>query len=542
MAPGAVSRRRFLQEIGAAGGAAWVVSSMEVLGLMAPATKLPYREPTGADFSLQGRQNRTKVVVLGAGVAGLCTAYELEKAGYHVEVLEARERPGGRNFTVRRGTTVTDLDGVTQRCRFDEGQYLNAGAARIAQHHTTLDYCRELGVPIEVLNNVNANAWYYNEPSDTVGGAWAGQRIRHRQAKADSYGYVSELLAKAADQGALDAELTTADKEALIEFLRWFGFLDPFGGSSFEYEDSGGRAGYEPGDEPGAGLQFGTPVRPAALSDVVAARLGPYFAFELEWDQAMVMYQPVGGMDRIPYAFEAALRRRPTYGAEVTEVRNTTSGVSVTYRRRGRTRTTTADVCVTAIPPHLLARIANNLGPEVNAHLALAQVAGAGKMGLQYRRRWWEEDERIFGGITHTNLDISEIWYPSYDYLGAKGVLHGYYVGGDASATYAALSPAAREARALERGARIHGSVYVDEFETSFSHHWERDRYSEGAFVFWSGEAFEVPDGPFGPLLEPAGNVYFAGDLMTLNPWQHGALESARRVVAMIHERALATD
>ena len=79
-----VSRRRFLHEMGVAGGAAAVLSSMEVLGLVAPAaaTKLSYRAPSLSDFSLQGRTNGTRVLVLGAGVAGLCTAYELEKAGY----------------------------------------------------------------------------------------------------------------------------------------------------------------------------------------------------------------------------------------------------------------------------------------------------------------------------------------------------------------------------------------------------------------------------------------------------------------------------
>src|SRR5919106_5775744 len=107
MARHRVSRRQFLQEMGAAGGAGAVLSSMEVLGLMAPATKLDFRAPGPSDFSLQGRSNRTRVVVLGAGVAGLCAAYELEKAGYEVEVVEARERPGGRNWTVRRGTTET---------------------------------------------------------------------------------------------------------------------------------------------------------------------------------------------------------------------------------------------------------------------------------------------------------------------------------------------------------------------------------------------------------------------------------------------------
>jgi monoamine oxidase len=536
-----ISRRRFLHEMGAAGGAAAVLSSMEVLGLVAPAeaTKLDYRAPSRSDFSLQGRGNSTRVLVLGAGIAGLCTAYELEKAGYEVEILEARDRPGGRNWTARGGTTETGLDGVTERCRFDDGQYMNVGPARIPQHHTTIDYCRELGVAVEVFANANAQGWYYNEPSDTVSGAWAGQRVRHRTAKADTYGYVSELLAKAVNQGALDAELTADDKEALIEFLRSFGALFPGSAGDDVYEFSFGRGGYPPDDEPGAGFQGGTPIDPAAMSDVLASRLGNYFEFELYWDQAMLMYQPVGGMDRIPYAFEAALRAAPRYGAVITSLSNTDGGVEATYRRRGRTHTTSADYCVCTIPPQILKAIDNNLGAQVNDDLAAAEPVHGGKIGLQYGRRWWEEDEQILGGITHTNLDIGTIWYPSHGFLGRKGVLIGYYYGGPSSDEWAALSPRERSDRALERGARIHGPVYVDEHESTFSNFWQRTRYSEGAWVAWPDG--EQPDTPYGRLLEPAGNVYFAGDHLAIaSAWQHGALESARLTVRNLHERVLA--
>jgi monoamine oxidase len=538
----AVSRRRFLQELGAVGGAAAVLSSMEVLGLVPPAavSRMDYRAPSRSDFSLQGRPNRTSVLVLGAGVAGLCAAYELEKAGYRVEVLEARDRPGGRNWTVRRGTTETTLDGVTQTCRFAEGQYLNAGPARIPQHHTTIDYCRELGVAVEVFANTNADGWYYNEASETVGGALAGQRVRHRAAKADAYGYISELLARAVNQGALDDRLTPADREALIELLRSVGALIPTEDGEL-YLGSGGRAGYVDGDEPGAGFQWGTPVEPAALSDVLALRLGGYFEFEAYWDQAMLMYQPVGGMDRLPHAFVEALDRPPTYGAAVTDLSDGPDGVTVTYRRRGRDRTATADLCVCTIPPQVLRNVANNLGAQVNADLAVPEPASLGKIGLQYRRRWWEEDERILGGITHTNLDIGNIWYPSEGYLGDRGVVVGYYNGGPAADEYAALSPAEREARTVERGTRIHGDVYRDELETSFSHFWRQARYSESAFALWPEGTFEDPNTAYGRLLEPAGRVHFAGEHLAFGgAWQHGALESARMAVTKLHERVLA--
>ena len=88
-----------------------------------------------------------KVIILGAGLAGMTTAYELGKLGYDCTVLEARSRSGGRVWTIRGGTKETELNGGTpQTCSFDDGLYFNGGAARISHHHQlTLHYCRELG-------------------------------------------------------------------------------------------------------------------------------------------------------------------------------------------------------------------------------------------------------------------------------------------------------------------------------------------------------------------------------------------------------------
>ena len=151
---GGLRRREFLTRVGIAGGAGALYSTMDAMGLVASPGNAPtayaatreFRPPAVSDFSLRGRPNKTRVIVLGGGIAGLVTAYELGKAGYDCTVVEARERPGGRNWTVRRRHAETEIDGTRQVARFDDGQYFNAGPARIAQSMVTLDYCRELGV------------------------------------------------------------------------------------------------------------------------------------------------------------------------------------------------------------------------------------------------------------------------------------------------------------------------------------------------------------------------------------------------------------
>ena len=139
-----LTRRRFLTRLAAAGGGSLVYDAMTGLGLLAaPARQTP--------FELPGRASNVRVLVLGAGITGLTVAYELGKAGYDCRVLEGRARAGGRVFTVRRGTR-SEEDGASQIAAFDDGLYFNAGPMRISHHHhTTLAYCRELQVPVEVF-------------------------------------------------------------------------------------------------------------------------------------------------------------------------------------------------------------------------------------------------------------------------------------------------------------------------------------------------------------------------------------------------------
>lgn len=224
----ALTRRGLLVGIGAVGGAGAMYAAMGALGLAPSGQDKAFAAPRSGDFSLTGRAAGT-VVILGAGVAGLTVAYELGKAGYDCTLLEARDRTGGRNLTLRGGDRLTEAGGVTQEARFGEGVYFNAGPGRIAQWMVTLDYCRELGVPIETFINSNAQAYVHTR----------GGTVRARTAKADMYGYVAELLAKATNAGALDRELTRDDRERLLDFLRRFGDLGP----KFDYAGSP-RRGY----------------------------------------------------------------------------------------------------------------------------------------------------------------------------------------------------------------------------------------------------------------------------------------------------------
>lgn len=105
----AFSRRDFLMRVGQAGGYGAAFATMQSLGLIP--MKGALAEPIRAEA---GSGKGVKVVVLGAGIGGLVSAFELNKLGYDVTLLEARERPGGRNWTGRKGTVVEFVDGTKQ--------------------------------------------------------------------------------------------------------------------------------------------------------------------------------------------------------------------------------------------------------------------------------------------------------------------------------------------------------------------------------------------------------------------------------------------
>src|SRR6202042_2213174 len=240
-----ISRRDFLTRVGQVGGFGAAFATMQSLGLMSMKG-----EQVAPIQAAAGSGKGVKVVVLGGGIGGLVSAYELKKLGYDVTLLEARERPGGRNWTGRDGTKVEFVDGTTQTIDWEEGNYQNLGPARLpSTHWTMLGYCRELSVPLEVEVNTSRSTFLQSDKAN------GGKPVVQRKAINDTRGHVSELLSKCVANGALDSELTKEDRERTVAFLKIYGPLN----DSSKYVGSE-RAGYK--TPPGAGRQEGVPEAP----------------------------------------------------------------------------------------------------------------------------------------------------------------------------------------------------------------------------------------------------------------------------------------
>ena len=525
-----LTRRDFVNLAGRVGGAAAVYGTLDAMGLLAPpatAAEAPKLAP--------GSGRGVHVAILGAGIAGLTAAYELSKAGYRCTVLEARERAGGRVWTIRGGDSVVETDS-TQRVAWDRAPhlYFNAGPARLSHHHQgILGYCRELGVPLEILINDNRGALLQDDA------ALGGEPQLARRVINDTRGLVAELAARALARGELDQSLTEDDLRDLRALLRAFGALD----ADLRYTGSS-RAGYA--EAPGNAAEPGRLRSPLPLLELArAATFRNRMVFGESWHQAATMLQPVGGMDAIPRAFVRALGPIITYNAEVVRLRRLGDRAQVIWRdrRQGRVRSLDADLVICTIPLPVLRDISAEFAEPVQRAIETGArlYVPAVKIAFQSNRRWWETDHQIYGGVTWTGRDITQLWYPSHALHAAKGIVIGAYIWTSAiGERFAAMPPPERHLAAIADGARIHNG-YAGLVERGVSVAWSKIPWSRGAYIQWSDDATAARDA-LSILAENDGPFHFAGEHVSHVPgWIEGAVRSAHASVARIAARVMAS-
>ena len=510
------TRRTLLRSIGAAAGSAAVYRTMDVLGMLG----------TGAAHAATldlapGSGEGGHVVILGAGVSGLAAAWEMSRAGWHCTVLEATGRPGGRNMTARGGDVLTER-GMRQEVCFDpeDHLYANLGPARVPYHHrTVLGYCKAFGIDLEVFTNDNRAALFHDRAR------FGGRPVVARRVLTDMRGYVAELLAKAVDRGALDAELTADDKESVRAMLTSFGGLK----EDRSYAGTN-RAGYR-GETVHAGLEVGDVEERLDFSELLGADFWQYkLHFSHFLNQNPTLFQPVGGMDAIVRAFAERTGGLVQYECIVEQIRRQDNGVRIVYRGPdGAERAVRADYAICTIPAPVLKDIPNDFSPETQAAIESLEFVEAVKVAFQARRRFWEDDSAIYGGISWTDSDITQIWYPCNGYHQPKGVLVGAYIwSSNPGRRYSAMPAPERLRAAMEEGEPLHPG-YAGEMECGISRAWLNVPFQNGGWPRSNPDAAAVlrrGDGPF----------HFAGDQVTALPgWQEGALLAAHAAAEAIH-------
>ena len=519
-----LSKRQLLKSIGMVGGSAAVYGALQGWNLAHASSKTPPK------ISTEG--NGKKIVILGAGLAGMIIALEMSKKGYDCQILEAQSYIGGRCQSARKGHVIHEVEGEKQVCNFTHDQYFNYGPWRIpAQHHPTLHYCHTLGVKLEPLINKSPMGYYMSEKID---GPLKNKPLRQGEVDVDRMGNFAELLAKCADQGMLDEMVTEEDKEAILEYFRGTGLIDR---KDLSYGATRIR-GYS--EYPGAGTQYGELSDPLDFSELMRFKVATRLEFE---DHPIVMFQPVGGMDRIAHAIHDALPNGTvTLNAEVTNIMQSDDGVSISYKdlTSGNTETVNGDFCVSTIPFPVVSKIPNNFSKEVDMAIKAPAGMPAFKQGLQFDRRFWEQDDMIYGGNSITDVPGHSVTaYPSSDlHSNLPGVVLGSYIWGGEAARLSNLSIKDRVEFALDIGERLHPGNYRKHFTgNAMTIGWHRHKYQLGGWVMWTNRKRrrQLPT-----VLKGENRVLFSGNgISTIHTgWMVGAIEGAWHTIADLDKRA----
>jgi len=443
-----------------------------------------------------------------------------------VTVLEARDRIGGRSWTVRGAERIVQNGREDQHASFSPGQYLNAGPARIpSTHRAILGYARRLGVPMETFVNVNRNA----------GWDFGGKVQPERRMINDMRGRFAELLAKAIDRKALDGAVSPDELATVRQFLAPYAGI----GADGRYSNPGWSGfsvdggGYAQAPQPLPPLGF------AELHPSGAVTL-PYF-FEHIWDMQATMLQPVGGMDRIAHAIYDRVKSLVRLGSPVTAIRRIGQRVRIEHGPGGQM--TEADFCVCTLPMPVLARVPADFSAAKKAAFLAAPYLGSVKVAFE-SPRFWETDQSIYGGLAWTDRLNENVIYPSGGFNDEKGVLVAAYcarwTNPQNPEAFANLSHQERFQICRESVEALHpGRSKLLTKPVTVA--WGLTPYAEGVGAVWPGGSAGISKRPpaYAELLKPEGPIVFAGEHLSYQPtWQEGAVLSAHEALRIIGSMA----
>jgi monoamine oxidase len=459
-----------------------------------------------AQEGLEGRPGaRKRVIVIGAGMAGLVAAFELVRQGHDVVVLEAQNRVGGRVYTLR---------------DFAPGLYAEAGAMRLPRaHDLTLEYCRLFGLELRpfVMGNPRGLVYVGGERMTLQEAQEAPARLPfsldpHEQGRTADEMWEEAIadirtLHEREGEAAWEAIVAEYDRYSLYEFLQARGFSD----GAIEYY---------------AVMNFVEADMHNAFVEVLREDLGKAY---------VDMQEIVGGSDLLPRAFYAQLRDRIRFGAEVYALDQDAGSVTVHFKTEAGRYSETADHAVCTVPFPVL-RTIEVLAPfSHQKQRAIRQLNyhASTKVLFQVSRRIWESDDGILGGASVTDLPVRRLNYPTPDPSTDRGVLLASYTWGQDALQWGAMDPETRLEEALDDVSRIHPGIR-EVYEVGASHAWYGDRYARGAFALFAPEQQSELQAD---IVEPEGRIHFAGEHCSLyHAWIQGALESGIRAAREIHE------
>jgi monoamine oxidase len=211
----------------------------------------------------------------------------------------------------------------------------------------------------------------------------------------------------------------------------------------------------------------------------------------------------------------------------------------VDRNKGGAARVARADWCVCTIPASVLSQIPMNVGAPLQAAINSLSYIPAAKVGLQFKRRFWEEDDAIYGGNSYTDQPIFNISYPSHGFFdkGPAVLLGAYAFQSVNTYNFEALSAGEMIDAALTQGARIHPQ-YPQEFDHGVAVSWHRVPWTLGCSGGWTDENRAKH---YEAMCALDNRIVLAGEHCSRLPaWQEGAVLSSLDAIQRLHKRVMA--
>jgi monoamine oxidase len=450
-----------------------------------------------------------RIVVVGAGLAGLTCAYRLKQAGYIAQVHEASDRIGGRCWTER---------GI-----FDQGQLYEHGGELIDQGHQHIrQLAQQLGLDLdnllaaevngtEPLYHFDGEPYTYAEATDDMKRIW---QTLHKDVSAASY----PTLFDSFTQRGLEL-----DRLSITEYLDE---TIPDGGASSKL---------------GQLLDVAYNIEYGAESDVQSSLNMLYLLAYSGQGQLRIFgssnekYHVRGGNDQITSRMAAQLAAQITTGSELVAVRRASAGgFTLTFRHGSGTTTVAADKVVLALPFSIVRRSVNVTRAGFSAR-KLEAIAEQGmgtnsKLHVQFTRRHWNTLD--CNGDTFADTGYQNSWEVSRAQPGTAGILVNY-TGGDVGASFGSGTPTSRAQQFLDQiepvlpGLSQHwnGKATVD--------FWPGYEWTRGSYSFWKVGQYTAFAGIEG---RQEGNAHFCGEHTSIDfqGYLNGAVETGERTAGEV--------
>jgi monoamine oxidase len=454
--------------------------------------------------SLERRGAPKKVIIIGAGLAGLSAAYELTQTGHDVTLLEARTRPGGRVHTLRDP--------------FAEGLYAEAGATRIPNHHHfTLKYVELFGLKLDPFEPTSLPSVYHVRgkrvqvrPGQKVD--WPYDLTAEERAlglRGMRQKYIWSMLGELGD--ATDPRWPPAETLIKYDYLNRSDFWRSRGASP----------------EAIALLSLG------GIDDRAETWSTLFMLRNQALNRKFERYYKIrGGNDLLPKAFAARLSEKIYYAVPVVRIEQSARGVKAVFLRAGAYHTLTGDHLICAVPFTVQKNIEVAPAFSVEKQRAIEQLPylSASKIFLQSKERFWVEESQ--SGFATTDLPIGQVWDVTYKQPGTRGILQAFPISLH-SRRVTGMTEQERINFALEQVEMIYPGMR-EHFEGGVTKCWDEDEWARGASSYYK-------PGQFTSLLphvaRPEGRIHFAGEHTSvwIDGWMQGALESGNRVAREVN-------